>query len=120
MGVPTRSEGFNRFILLFQLCASQTVHRNIVNGKTLISSIIQYPLIDLCSFYFAKCKGIFHLISIIYIINSYIYMYLWNACVEFIRNILHNLEMTLTAFDFPRGPGAYAPRFCGGLLDFSD
>ena len=57
MGVPTRSEGFNGFLLLFQLCASQTVHRNIVNGKTLISSIIQYPLIDLCSFYFAKCKG---------------------------------------------------------------
>ena len=54
MGVPTRSEGFNRFLLLFQLYASQTVHRNIVNGKTFISSIIQYPLIDLCSFYFAR------------------------------------------------------------------
>ena len=23
-------------------------------------------------------------------------------------------------FDFPRGPGAYAPRFCCGPLDFSD
>ena len=23
-------------------------------------------------------------------------------------------------FDFPRGPGAYASRFGGGLLDFSD
>ena len=23
-------------------------------------------------------------------------------------------------FDFPRGPGAYAPRFCSGPLDFSD
>ena len=33
-------------------------NRNIVKGKTLISSIIQYPLIDLiCSFYFSKCKG---------------------------------------------------------------
>ena len=36
MGVPTRSEGFNRFLLLFQLCASQTVHRNIVNGNNSI------------------------------------------------------------------------------------
>ena len=32
-------------------------NRNIVKGKTLISSIIQHPLINLCSFYFAKCKG---------------------------------------------------------------
>ena len=25
----------------------------------------------------------------------------------------------VTGFDFPRGPGAYAPRFCCGPLDFS-
>ena len=33
------------------------LYRNIVKGKTLISSIIQYPLIDLCSSYFPKGKG---------------------------------------------------------------
>ena len=26
----------------------------------------------------------------------------------------------ISGFDFPRGPGAYAPRFCCGPLDFSD
>ena len=26
----------------------------------------------------------------------------------------------VAGFDFPRGPGAYAPRFCCGPLDFSD
>ena len=29
------------------------------------------------------------------------------------------LEGCTKGFDFPRGPGAYAPRFCCGLLDFS-
>ena len=30
------------------------------------------------------------------------------------------MTMMITGFDFPRGPGAYAPRFCCGPLDFSD
>ena len=33
------------------------LNRNTVKGKTLISSIIQYPLIVLSRYYFAKCKG---------------------------------------------------------------
>ena len=28
--------------------------------------------------------------------------------------------LLIARFDFPRGSGAYAPRFCGGPLDFSD
>ena len=29
-------------------------------------------------------------------------------------------DLIASGFDFPRGPGAYAPRFCCGPLDFSD
>ena len=33
---------------------------------------------------------------------------------------LLSFKWGVSGFDFPRGPGAYAPRFCCGPLDFSD
>ena len=43
-------------------------------------------------------------------INSYIYIYIY----------IYICVCVLSGFDFPGGPGAYAPRFCCGPLDFSD
>ena len=43
--------------------------------------------------------------------------FLCNLCRELLRGALFAAQRS--GFDFPRGPGGYAPRFCCGLLDFS-
>ena len=54
---PPNQKDFIDFYYCFNNVLNKLKLRNMVKGKTLILSIIQYPLNDLCSFYFAKCKG---------------------------------------------------------------
>ena len=51
MGLPTKSEGFHIFFITFSIMYLTNRNRNKVKGYILISSIMQYPLINLGSFF---------------------------------------------------------------------